>query len=147
MLARGGRTVLTVAFTGEVCNHVRLRRELTALGHRFTTRSDSEVVLHAIDAWGERAPSRMEGMFAYVSAGTPETEGPVPVAATRTVLARVGPGLADVGTVAGNGPFAAQILAYCAQLGLDPERMNPHSGSIALREPYGGPAPGSPAPL
>ena len=72
-----------------------------------------------------------------VSAGTPETEGPVPVAATRAVLARAGLSLADVGTVAGNEPFAAQVLAYCAELGLDPERMNPHGGSIALGEPYG----------
>ncbi|MCX4767701.1 acetyl-CoA C-acyltransferase [Streptomyces sp. NBC_01275] len=72
-----------------------------------------------------------------VSAGTPETEGPVPVAATRAVLARAGLSLADVGTVAGNEPFAAQILAYCAELALDPERMNPHGGSIALGEPYG----------
>jgi len=72
-----------------------------------------------------------------VSAGTPETEGPVPVTATRTALARAGLSLADIGTVAGNEPFAAQVLAYCAELGLDPERMNPHGGSIALGEPYG----------
>ncbi|MDL2075818.1 acetyl-CoA C-acyltransferase [Streptomyces sp. GXMU-J15] len=72
-----------------------------------------------------------------VSAGTPETEGPVPVAATRTVLARSGLALTDVDTVAGNEPFAAQVLAYCTELGLDPERMNPHGGSIALGEPYG----------
>ncbi|WP_393101205.1 hypothetical protein [Streptomyces sp. LN325] len=57
-LARDGRTVLAVAFTGEVYNHAPLRSELTALGHRFTSRSDSEVVLHAIDAWGEAAPVR-----------------------------------------------------------------------------------------
>ncbi|MFJ5272768.1 asparagine synthetase B family protein [Streptomyces sp. NPDC088358] len=66
-LARDGRTVLAVAFTGEVYNHAGLRSELTALGHRFTSRSDSEVVLHAIDAWGEEAPARLEGMFAYAA--------------------------------------------------------------------------------
>ncbi|MGW3664608.1 hypothetical protein [Streptomyces sp. NPDC005141] len=43
----------------------------------------------------------------------------------------------NVGIVAGNEPFAAQILAYCAELGLEPERVNPHGGSIALGEPYG----------
>ncbi|MFL1897700.1 hypothetical protein ACJWDR_01175 [Streptomyces tauricus] len=68
---------------------------------------------------------------------TAETEGPVPVTATRTVLSRAGLPLADVGTVAGNEPFAAQILAYCTELGPEPERMNPHGGSIALGEPYG----------
>ncbi|MCM2423637.1 acetyl-CoA C-acyltransferase [Streptomyces sp. RKAG293] len=72
-----------------------------------------------------------------VSAATPETEGPAPVAATRTALARAGLTLSDIDTVAGNEPFAAQVLAYCAELGLDPERMNPHGGSIALGEPYG----------
>ncbi|NEA56214.1 acetyl-CoA C-acyltransferase [Streptomyces sp. SID13666] len=72
-----------------------------------------------------------------VSAATPETEGPAPVVATRTALARAGLSLSDLDTVAGNEPFAAQVLAYCAELGLDPERMNPHGGSIALGEPYG----------
>ncbi|MFF1675105.1 acetyl-CoA C-acyltransferase [Streptomyces sp. NPDC058256] len=72
-----------------------------------------------------------------VSAGTPETEGPVPVSATRSALTRAGLTLADIDTVAGNEPFAAQVLAYCAELGLDPDRMNPHGGSIALGEPYG----------
>ncbi|MDL2075819.1 asparagine synthase (glutamine-hydrolyzing) [Streptomyces sp. GXMU-J15] len=67
LLARDRRTVLAVTFTGEIYNHARLRSELTALGHRFTTRSDSEVVLHAIDAWGEGAPARLEGMFAYAA--------------------------------------------------------------------------------
>ncbi|MFE8018084.1 acetyl-CoA C-acyltransferase [Streptomyces antibioticus] len=71
------------------------------------------------------------------SAGSAETEGPAPVAATHGVLARAGMSLADVDTVCGNEPFAAQVLAYCAELGLDPERMNPHGGSIALGEPYG----------
>lgn len=72
-----------------------------------------------------------------VSAGTPETEGPVPVTATRAALTRAGMSLEDIGTIAGNEAFAAQILAYCAELGLDPERMNTHGGSIALGEPYG----------
>ncbi|MEY2243507.1 asparagine synthase (glutamine-hydrolyzing) [Streptomyces sp. BF23-18] len=67
ILARDGRTVLAVVFTGEVYNHARLRSELAALGHRFATRCDSEVVLHAIDAWGEGAPARLEGMFAYAA--------------------------------------------------------------------------------
>jgi acetyl-CoA C-acetyltransferase len=37
----------------------------------------------------------------------------------------------------GNEPFAAQVLAYCAELGLDPDRMNTLGGSIALGEAYG----------
>ncbi|USQ85502.1 acetyl-CoA C-acyltransferase [Streptomyces phaeoluteigriseus] len=72
-----------------------------------------------------------------LSAATPETEGPAPVAATRTALTRAGLSLTDIDTVAGNEPFAAQVLAYCTELGLDPARMNTHGGSIALGEPYG----------
>ncbi|MGA4980267.1 asparagine synthase (glutamine-hydrolyzing) [Streptomyces cinereoruber] len=66
-LVRGGRTVLAVVFTGEIYNHARLRSELTVLGYRFTGRGDSEVVLHAVDAWGQEAPARLEGMFAYAA--------------------------------------------------------------------------------
>ncbi|MFC8825546.1 asparagine synthase (glutamine-hydrolyzing) [Streptomyces sp. NPDC057137] len=64
---RGGRTELVVVFAGEVYNHTGLRRELTDLGCRFRTRSDSEVVLHAVATWGESAPSHLEGMFAYAA--------------------------------------------------------------------------------
>lgn len=67
VLTRGGRTDLAVVFTGEVYNHAQLRTELTARGHRFATRGDGEVVLRAVDAWGEQAPARLEGMFAYAA--------------------------------------------------------------------------------
>jgi asparagine synthase (glutamine-hydrolysing) len=48
---------------GEIYNHERLRDELGALGHVFTTRSDSESVLHAYEEWGPAAFARLEGMF------------------------------------------------------------------------------------
>jgi acetyl-CoA C-acetyltransferase len=72
-----------------------------------------------------------------VSAVSPEIEGPAPVQATRTVLERAGRTLNDVDVIAGNEPFAAQVLAYCAELDLDPARMNTYGGSIALGEAYG----------
>ena len=72
-----------------------------------------------------------------VSTSSPEIEGPAPVQATRQVLARSGLTLADLDVIAGNEPFAAQVLAYCAELGLDPDRMNTLGGSIALGEAYG----------
>ncbi|MFC8996216.1 asparagine synthase (glutamine-hydrolyzing) [Streptomyces rochei] len=67
VLERGARGPLVVVFTGEIYNHARLRAELGSLGRRLITRSDSEVVLHAIDAWGVTAPTRLEGMFAYAA--------------------------------------------------------------------------------
>jgi asparagine synthase (glutamine-hydrolysing) len=55
---------LWVVFNGEIFNYVELREELLALGHRFRTRSDTEVIVHAWEAWGERAFERFNGQFA-----------------------------------------------------------------------------------
>src|SRR5512137_1354746 len=53
-----------VVFNGEIFNYVELREELLALGHRFRTRSDTEVIVHAWEAWGEAAFERFNGQFA-----------------------------------------------------------------------------------
>ncbi len=53
-----------VVFNGEIYNHAELRRELEGLGHRFRTRSDTEVIAHAWEAWGARCVERFNGMFA-----------------------------------------------------------------------------------
>ncbi|HEV2202103.1 MAG TPA: asparagine synthase (glutamine-hydrolyzing) [Bryobacteraceae bacterium] len=52
-----------LVFNGEVYNHAELRRELEALGHRFETRCDTEVVLHAFLEWDVAAFKRLRGMF------------------------------------------------------------------------------------
>jgi asparagine synthase (glutamine-hydrolysing) len=54
-----------VVFNGEIYNHEELRRELAADGVHFTGRSDTEVLLAAYDAWGERCVERLRGMFAF----------------------------------------------------------------------------------
>jgi len=55
---------LWVVFNGEVFNYLELRTELRALGHRFRTESDTEVIVHAYEAWGEAAFARLNGQFA-----------------------------------------------------------------------------------
>jgi asparagine synthase (glutamine-hydrolysing) len=52
-------------FNGELYNFKALRAELVALGHRFETQGDSEVVAHAWEEWGERSAERLRGMFAF----------------------------------------------------------------------------------
>ena len=56
------RTVWIV-FNGEIYNFHELRRELEAAGHRFYTHTDTEVIVHAYEQWGEGAIARLRGMF------------------------------------------------------------------------------------
>src|SRR4029450_13927568 len=56
---------LVISFNGEIYNHRELRDELMARGARFTTRSDTEVLLQALAAWGDGAYTRLEGMYAF----------------------------------------------------------------------------------
>jgi asparagine synthase (glutamine-hydrolysing) len=59
----GQDVVLT--FSGEIYNFGELRRELQAHGHRFRTRSDTEVLLRSYLHWGEGCLARLNGMFAF----------------------------------------------------------------------------------
>ena len=54
-----------LCYNGEVFNHHELRAELTALGHRFHSVSDTEVVLAAYLQWGEGMVSRLRGEYAF----------------------------------------------------------------------------------
>ena len=68
----GGRQPITsedgrycIVFNGEIYNHLKLRCELEAKGHRFKTRSDTEAILHLYEEVGEECPERLRGMFAF----------------------------------------------------------------------------------
>jgi asparagine synthase (glutamine-hydrolysing) len=56
---------ICVVFNGEIYNFQPLMAELTALGHVFRTRSDTEVIVHAWEEWGEDCLDRFNGMFAF----------------------------------------------------------------------------------
>ena len=54
-----------VVFNGEIYNFRDIRSELEKLGYTFNTHSDTEVILHAWQAWGEACVNRFRGMFAF----------------------------------------------------------------------------------
>lgn len=56
---------LWIVFNGEIFNYVELRPELEARGHRFTTHSDTEVLLHAYEEYGPKCLDRLNGQFAF----------------------------------------------------------------------------------
>ncbi|MCQ4084236.1 asparagine synthase (glutamine-hydrolyzing) [Streptomyces sp. RB6PN25] len=60
-----GRTIAVLTYSGEVYNFKTLRTELESRGHRFRTRSDTEVVLRSYLEWGADCATRLEGMFAF----------------------------------------------------------------------------------
>ncbi|MCU0483449.1 MAG: acetyl-CoA C-acyltransferase [Chloroflexi bacterium] len=67
----------------------------------------------------------------------PAVMGIGPVPAVRKALARAGLAVADLDVVEINEAFASQSLACCDELDLDPERVNPNGGAIALGHPLG----------
>jgi asparagine synthase (glutamine-hydrolysing) len=55
-----------LTFNGEIFNYIELRDELRALGHTFRTDSDTEVIVEAYKAWGDKCVDRFNGQFAFV---------------------------------------------------------------------------------
>ncbi len=56
---------LHIVFNGEIYNHRSLRRDLESRGHRFSTGSDTEAIVHAYEEFGPGCLDRFEGMFAF----------------------------------------------------------------------------------
>lgn len=57
---------LVLTFNGEIYNYNDLREELVASGHKFYTQTDSEVLIHGYEQWGEDMLDKLRGMFAFV---------------------------------------------------------------------------------
>ncbi len=74
-----------------------------------------------------------------VSGLAPEIMGVGPIEAVRKVLKQANMSIEDIETVELNEAFAAQVIAVCREIGVDPfsDKLNPNGGAIALGHPYG----------
>jgi asparagine synthase (glutamine-hydrolysing) len=56
---------LWITFNGEIFNYIELKQDLEQRGHRFATRSDTEVILHAYEEYGDRCVDQLNGQWAF----------------------------------------------------------------------------------
>lgn len=107
-----------IVFNGEIFNYPELRAELAALGHRFRTNSDTEVIVHAYRAWGDAAFARMNGQWALAIWDA---------RASRLVLARDPIGICPLHLAehAGHLYFASEVKAIFAANGDIPRAFDP----------------------
>src|SRR3989442_3052321 len=109
---------VAVLFNGEIYNFQELRRALEARGHVFRTRSDTEVIVHAYETWGEDCVHHLRGMFAFAvvdlrQGPAARTASPDPNATPRVFLARDRLGIKPLYYAVVNGAllFASEVRA------------------------------------
>jgi len=111
---------VAVVFNGELYNYRELRERLTRLGHGFTTQSDTEVLVHGWEEWGEECLTELRGMFAFAIADFRKhyTSGPVlflardPLGIKPLYYTQTGEGFAfasEVGALMASGITAKRI--------------------------------------
>jgi len=120
------RGPLVLIHNGEVYNYLELARELETLGERFTTGTDTEVILAAYRAWGTDAVARFNGMFAFALWDADRR---------RLLLARDRMGVKPVYVrrTAHSLAFASEPTAFVAAGRLDPDDgwvPRPHLGAM-----------------
>ncbi|MGH9740612.1 MAG: asparagine synthase (glutamine-hydrolyzing) [Candidatus Acidiferrales bacterium] len=104
---------LAVVFNGEIYNFRELRSDLESAGHRFRTRSDTEVIVHGYEEWGPACAEKLRGMFALAVVEMPCGRGGVP---ERVFLARDPLGIKPLYYAATDGEllFASELRALLA---------------------------------
>lgn len=98
----------------------------------------SSVVLMTAEAAKRRGIKPLARVVSYGHAGVePEYMGIGPVPAMQVALAKAGLSVADLDVIESNEAFAAQACAVSAELGLDPTKVNPNGGAVAIGHPIG----------
>ncbi len=121
---------LAILFNGEIYNFRELRAQLESAGHVFRTHSDTEVIVHAYEQWGEDCLLRLHGMFAFALIEMPGGPDSPP---TKVFLARDRLGIKPLYYAAVQGAFffASEVRALLAS-GRIPRRIAPNSLSAYL---------------
>ncbi len=119
---------VAVIFNGEIYNFRDLCQELVSLGHRFSTGSDTEVIVHAYEEWGLECVHRFRGMFSfgvYDRRSHTTNSGDQSSAGNYLFLARDRLGIKPLYYYQGNGffLFASEVRALLAS-GLVPNRLS-----------------------
>ncbi|HSH76599.1 MAG TPA: hypothetical protein VLA09_12995, partial [Longimicrobiales bacterium] len=98
-----------VSFNGEIFNYVELRQELLGAGHRFRTQSDTEVIVHGYEEWGDHFVHRLNGQFAIALWDAPRR---------RLTLLRDRPGILPLyyAELMGRLCFASEVKSLLAVL-------------------------------
>src|SRR5277367_3430403 len=104
---------LAVVYNGEIYNFRELRKELESAGHTFRTNSDTEVIVHAFEMWGENCIERLHGMFAFAIVEMPQG---LNGRATRVFIARDRMGIKPLYYALVDGAlfFASEVRALLA---------------------------------
>lgn len=112
---------LWIVFNGEIFNYVELRIDLEKLGHRFRTQSDTEVILHAYEAWGNDCFKKFNGQWSLALWNSKNRD---------LILSRDRVGVRPLFIHQGNGwiLFASEIKALFADprvpRGIDPRGLD-----------------------
>ncbi len=122
---------VVVVFNGEIYNFQELRRTLESRGHSFRTATDTEVIVHAYEEWGEECVDHLEGMFAFILS---ETSKSTRRGNPRGLAARDRLGIKPLyyALVDGNLVFASEVRSILASGRIEPRLSEPALRSYLL---------------